>query len=155
MQISLLQTMDFDFIILSSLLHEVEKPQDFLHLITSLCKTHTILHINVPNAKSFHLVWAYEAGLISSLGKLSNTAKTLQQNTAFDLESLMQMAQNVSLEVKESGSYFIKPFNHSKMSALLKNQILDEKLLEGLDNMVKYMPHLGAEIFINAKRKKV
>lgn len=45
--------------------------------------------------------------------------------------------------------------NHSKMSALLKNQILDEKLLEGLDNMVKYMPHLGAEIFINAKRKKV
>lgn len=153
-QISSLQKINFDFIIISSLLHEVEKPKQFLTSILQLllppCRC--TLHINVPNAKSFHLLWAYESGLIQ-IGDLSATAKSLQQHTVFDIDSLCALVKEVGLEVIESGSYFIKPFNHFKMSRLLKNQILDETLLRGLDKMIKHIPHLGAEIFVNTKTK--
>lgn len=85
-----LKAYHFDFIILSSLLHEVTHPIDFLKQVTLLLKDNSILHINVPNAKSFHLLWAYESGLIKNIGNLTPTAIALQQNTAFDLESLKE-----------------------------------------------------------------
>ena len=49
------------------------------------------------------------------------------------------------------GSYFIKPFNHKKMAELLELEIIDKQLLVGLDNMIKYFPENGAEIFVNCR----
>ena len=49
------------------------------------------------------------------------------------------------------GSYFMKPFNHSKMAELMKLGIIDEALLEGLNKLAKYFPENGAEIFVNCK----
>ncbi|EAJ1254689.1 class I SAM-dependent methyltransferase [Campylobacter lari] len=146
---------NFDFIICSSLLHEVNNPDDFLKDILRVCIKGTIIHINVPNSNSFHLLWAYESGLINKLGNLTNTAIKFQQNTTFDLNKLTQFIKNHIDErgctILDSGSYFIKPFNHSKMSLCLENKILDEKLLDGLYKISDYMPDLGAEIFVNAK----
>ncbi|WP_297680819.1 methyltransferase domain-containing protein [Helicobacter sp.] len=141
-------------IVLSSLLHEVTNPKQFLSEILPLLKSDTILHINVPNARSFHLLWAYESGLIPQLGALSATAKSLQQHTAFTMESLCALVEEVGLEVIESGSYFLKPFNHAKMSLALQNGILDEDLLCGLEKMVQYAPNLGAEIFVNVRKRQ-
>ncbi|MCV3413760.1 hypothetical protein L8V81_03235 [Campylobacter lari] len=53
--------------------------------------------------------------------------------------------------ILDSGSYFIKPFNHSKMSLCLENKIIDEKLLDGLYKLSDYIPEFGAEIFVNIK----
>lgn len=140
-------------IILSGLLHEVVNPKQFLSEILPLLQPDTILHINVPNAHSFHLLWAYESGIIPQLGGLSATAKSLQQHTAFTMESLCVLVEEVGLEVIESGSYFLKPFNHAKMSLALQNGILDENLLHGLEKMVQYAPNLGAEIFANVRNR--
>ncbi|MCX2717886.1 methyltransferase domain-containing protein [Helicobacter sp. MIT 21-1697] len=153
-QVAHLKSQRFDCILLSSLLHEVENPKQFLSAILPLCPPPpTILHINVPNAHSFHLLWAYESGLISQLGGLSPTAKSLQQHTAFTLQSLSALVEEVGLEIIESGSYFLKPLNHGKMSLALQSGILDENLLRGLEKMVQYTPNLGAEIFVNAQMK--
>lgn len=99
------------------------------------------------------MLWAYESEIIPQLGGLSATAKSLQQHTSFCMESLCALVEEVGLEVIESGSYFLKPFNHSKMSLALQDGILDEDLLCGLEKMVQYAPNLGAEIFVNVKRK--
>ncbi|TLD82327.1 class I SAM-dependent methyltransferase [Helicobacter sp. MIT 05-5293] len=151
-QTNLLKSYSFDFILLSSLLHEVQNPLSFLESVVALMSKTSILHINVPNSRSFHLLWAFESGLIPALGKLTQTAQDLQQNTTFDLESLSALANLAHLEIIDKGSYFIKPFNHTKMSLALENQILDENLLQGLDKMTKYCPTLGAEIFINTRK---
>ncbi|MWV62146.1 methyltransferase domain-containing protein [Helicobacter saguini] len=160
--IQTLQNTHFDFIILSSLLHEVINPKDFLSKILKVMKNETILHINVPNANSFHLLWAYKSGLIKKLGNLTERAKSLQQNTTFTLESLQNMllesakiCENIESKIKilQSGSYFIKPFNHAKMQECLKLNIIDSNLLSGLEKMIEYMPNLGAEIYINATLK--
>ena len=152
-KINELKNEHFDFIILSSLLHEIVNPQIFLKQVTSLCNKSTILHINVPNSRSFHLLWAYESGLIERLDELTPTANMLQQNTAFGLTKLIQLVQEMNLSVVDKGSYFVKPFNHKKMIKLVNENIIDDKLLEGLYSMTKYIPDLGAEVFVNCRLK--
>lgn len=152
-QIDNLKTKEYDFIILSGLLHEVNEPISFLKSIKALCKNETFFHVNVPNSDSFHLLWAYKSGLIEKLGTLTPTAKNLQQNTTFNLTSLKKMVSDIGFSVIEEGSYFIKPFNHSKMSKLMEESIIDEKLLNGLYDMIEYFPNNGAEIFVNCKVK--
>jgi len=144
---------NFDFIILSSVLHEVINPNEFLKQITNICNSETILHINVPNSESFHLLWAYESGLINDIGDLTKRAKHLQQNTTFDIPKLSEMIQNNNMIVIDKGSYFIKPFNHNKMLNLYKSGIIDDNLLEGLYTMVKYLPDMGSEIYANCRLK--
>lgn len=152
-QIDTLSKYDFDFIVLSGLLHEVIEPESLLRDVLKICKKHTIVHINVPNYRAFHMLWAYESGLISELGNLSKSAKLLQQNTTFDMERLKDMVIATGFNIIEQGSYFIKLFNHSKMEMCVKNDIIDERLLDGLYKMTKYMPDLGSEIFVNARGK--
>ena len=150
-----LKTQKFDFIILSSLLHEVINPESFLKDIFSLCDSDTLLHINVPNAYSFHLLWAYQSGLIPALGGLTHTAKNLQQHTTFSLASLIDFVNKTNggggVTIMDKGSYFIKPFNHKKMQECMQNGIIDENLLLGLDKMTEYLPEFGAEIFVNVR----
>lgn len=45
----------------------------------------------------------------------------------------------------------MKPFNHAKMTELMKLGIIDENLLDGLNKLAKYFPDNGAEIFVNCK----
>ena len=169
-QITPLQRENFDFIILSSLLHEVQNPFEFLHIVKKLCVKNTILHINVPNNKSFHLLWAYESGLVQQIGNLTSTSVKLQQHSTFDKSSLAKIVKECGFSIVRDevstasslsmgggdgvGSYFIKPFNHKKMMELMNLDILDENLLEGLNKLCKYFPDNGAEIFVNCKIAK-
>lgn len=156
-QLSTLSNQNFDFIILSSLLHEVQNPFSFLRVVAKLCDKNTILHINVPNNKSFHLLWAYESGLIHHIGELTSTAVKMQQHSAFDKDSLVRIVNKSGFEILRDemsaggGSYFMKPFNHAKMTELMKLGIIDENLLDGLNKLAKYFPDNGAEIFVNCK----
>jgi len=143
---------DFDFIILSGLLHEVENPKALLESMRKLCLDNTIAHINVPNNKSLHLLWAYSAGLISSIGNLTPTALDLQQNSTFDMNSLKKMCEESRFKVIEKGSYFLKPFNHTKMQQCIDSKIIDDALLNGLYNIIEHIPELGSEIFVNVVR---
>lgn len=98
-QLTALQNEKFDFIILSSLLHEVQNPLEFLRVVAKLCAKNTILHINVPNNKSFHLLWAYESGLLHHIGELTSRAVKMQQHSAFDKDSLAQIVTKSGFEI--------------------------------------------------------
>lgn len=142
----------YDFIIVSSLLHEVENPIELLSAIKSICTPQTIVHINVPNRLSLHRILAYEAGIIKSLGDKSGRNNDLQQNYIFDAESLEQMIRDVGeIEICEKGSYFVKPFSHKQMEECLRYGIIDEKILNAFYNVTKYMPEYGSEIYIQFK----
>ncbi len=144
---------NFDFILLSSLLHEVQNPEVFMDKIKELASSKTIIHINVPNSLSFHRVLAFEAGLIGSLKELSESNIKLQQNSVFDLQSICSLVDSSGFTVIDKGSYFIKPFTHKQMSELLNKNIINKQILDGLYNMSKYLPELGSEIFVNLKVK--
>lgn len=76
---------DFDLVIISSLLHEIDAPIDFLKKVINISNKKTIIHINIPNAKSFHRLLAYEMGLIEDIYQQSETQKSLQITNTYDL----------------------------------------------------------------------
>ncbi|HZS07222.1 MAG TPA: class I SAM-dependent methyltransferase [Blastocatellia bacterium] len=139
----------FDFIILSSLLHEVERPVELLQAVRRLCGESTVVHINVPNVFSFHRLLAMEMGLINDVFEKSGTEIKFQRQTRFDKSLLFEMVEGNGFRVISSGTYFIKPFTHEQMEKILDNGILDVSVIEGLERMIKYIPDLGCEIFVD------
>lgn len=146
-----LQKGQFDFIICSSLLHEVNCSDIFLHEIANICSKDTIVHINVPNANSFHRVLAKAMGLMDDIHELSYRNIQLQQQRVYDLQSLRVEVENAGFFVYDSGSYFIKPFTHSQMYKMIEKNIIDENILNGLYEISEKFNEYGSEIYINAK----
>lgn len=143
----------FDLIVCSSLLHEVPEPDKLLKAIRAVCNDKTIVHINVPNMYSMHRLLGVEVDIISNVFDKSEGNKRFQQNTNFDMRKLKDIVENNEMEVIEEGSYFIKPFSHKQMAEMLETKIINEKILDGLYNMTKYMPQFGSEIYVNCKLK--
>lgn len=141
----------FDFILLVGLIHEVEDPEKLVQAVRAICTEDTRVLITTNNPNSFHLTLAYEAGLIPKLGILTDKAKSFQRHSTFTMEQMEKLAIRHSFQILEKGSYFIKPFAHSQMKALLDQHIISEAVLDGLDKMVKYMPELGAENYCVVK----
>lgn len=142
---------NYDMIICSALLHEVENPQILLQAIGKLAvKGHTIVHVNVPNANSLHRLLAVAMGLIDNTAVLSKNNAAMQQHNVFDIGGLEHMVfetlKGAVLLCK--GSYFVKPFTHKQMQEMFDRKIINDNTLDGLYGVEKYMPGLGSEIFI-------
>lgn len=144
----------FDFILASGLLHEVSDPQAFLSAARGMCHAETVVHINVPNANSFHRLLAVEMGLIQDTHAPSRSNIEFQQHAVFDMESLRRTAEKAGLEIMESGAYALKPFTHAQMQKMIDCEILTQEILDGLYALGKHLPHLCSEIYINAKIKE-
>lgn len=142
----------FDMVICSSLLHEVEEPERMLEDIYKICTDETIVHINVPNAKSFHRVLAKSMGIIHDEHEESAKNIALQQNVVFDMDRLAEMVTKHQFNIIDQGSYFIKPFTDGQMFEMLEKKIIDEKVLDGLDEMAHMLPLMGAGIFVNCRK---
>ena len=142
----------FDVIICSCLLHEIEDQKTFLKALYKICGKNTIVHINVPNAYSFHRVLATNMGIISDEHKLSHRNMIYQQHNVFDMEQLKGICVENGFVIKESGSYFIKPFTHDQMYKMIECGIIDEKVLDGLYKLGDIFD-CGSEIFVNIQKK--
>jgi SAM-dependent methyltransferase len=143
----------FDFILISSLLHEIPNLDLFLDSIYKLANADTVIHVNVPNADSFHRVLAVEMGLIESQFEKSQNNIEFQQNVIFDMTKLKRIFDKAGFEILEEGSYSLKIFRHIDMQSLIDSGFIDLRFLEGLYKMEKYLPGLGSEIYINARIK--
>ena len=144
----------YNMIICSGLLHEVPDSKEFVSAIKMNCNTDTIVHINVPNARSFHRLLAKEMGLIQDEHDMSERNILYQQHEVFDIEKLRCLLEEAGFKILQSGSYFIKPFTHAQMYEMMDKGIIDKKLLDGLYKMEKYMPDMGSEIYVNIRLEK-
>lgn len=142
---------DFDMIILSGVLHEVPDPQKLLAAIRKCCGPNTVLHINVPNARSVHRLLAYSMGMIDRPDAASPTQKAFHhRGTVYDKLSLSQELEAAGFEVSKYGTSFIKPFTHKQMQDLQDNNFLTQDMLEGFYRLIEYMPDYGSELWVNA-----
>jgi 2-polyprenyl-3-methyl-5-hydroxy-6-metoxy-1,4-benzoquinol methylase len=145
---------EFDIVILSSVLHELDNPIGMLKAIKKICSDNTIVHINVPNANSMHRLIAIEAGFIKDVHEQSEQMKKMQRRRTYDMELLKADIEEAGFSVDEGGSYFIKPFTHLQMQRCMDEGIIDEKVLLGLEGLIKYMPEFGAGIYVNVKKTR-
>lgn len=143
----------YDLIVVSSLLHELEKPQDILNVVRQLCTDNTVVHINVPNAESLHRYLALEMGLIDSVYEKSDQQKRLNQHATFDIVSLCRLVEDNGFTVIEKGSYFPKLFTHGQMQKLVDMGIVNGAMLDGMYRMSKYLDKYGSEIYVDLIKK--
>lgn len=141
----------FDVILLSSLLHEVEKPDDLLSAIHRLCDRDTLVHVNVPNAQSLHNRLAVRMGLIPDVFQRSPLAEQLQRRHTFDLDRMTGLVEEAGFRVESSGTYFLKPFTHGQLERMLAHDIIDERVLDALFEINAEFDGLGAELYVNAR----
>ena len=142
---------EYDMVICSGLLQEVSDPVKLINAIKLVCDRETIIHINVANMYSVHRLLGVELGILEDVFEQSEANKILQQNTNFDMKRLRTMVENSGLDILEEGSFFIKPFSHKQMEAMMEQHIIDDHVLEGLYNLSKYMPQFGSEIYVNCR----
>lgn len=145
-------TSDFDLILISGLLTELPDCGPVLDAVAKLCRSGTVVHVNVANARSFHRLLAVEMGLIIEPTELSPMQRTLQQSRMFTRETLDNLLVSYGFDVVERGSYFVKPFTHGQMLELQQSGFMTDQMLEGLWGMTKYMPDMGSEIYSNVRR---
>jgi SAM-dependent methyltransferase len=141
----------FDFIVASSLLHEVPDPGRLLATMRSLCSETTIVHVNVPNVRSFHRLLAMEMGLIQDVFEPSEMERKFQRTTRFDQRRLRETCESAGFEIVKAATYFVKPFTHRQMEGLIDDGILERSVIDALVGMSKYMPDLGAEMYVDLR----
>lgn len=139
-----------DFIICSGVLHEVPDAALLLRAAASLMDAHTLLHVNVPNAGSFHRRLARSMGMLEDLKTMSLRNLRLLQHRVYDIDTLVRDLEAVGLRVTESGGYLIKPFTHAQMEQIVA--VLDGEVLEGLFQLGKELPEWASEIFAEASK---
>ena len=145
--------MTFDYIMVGSLLHELEFPEKFLDAVKEICNENTIVHINVPNAKSIHRLLAKEMGIITDIYELSDLQITMQRKRVFDIDSLSDFVTSGGFEVLESGSYFPKFLTANQMEKILEQGILNDSIFEGLYKLGKFLPEYGSEIYLQLRKR--
>ena len=137
---------DYDFIVVSSVLHLVEDVDKFLTTLHDVCNYKTIIYINVPNKVSFHRLLGEKMGMLYSMSSLSSRDVEFSHKHTFDRKRLWECLSRNGFNVIVQGSYLIKPFDEEKMS-----QIVDEDVVDGLEKMISYFPDMGCEIYAEAK----
>ena len=143
---------EFDYIILSSVLHELDDPHIMLEQIKQVCGDNTVVHINVPNANSLHRLIAIELGMIKDVHEQSAQMQKMQRRRTYDKDMLADEMTKAGFQIIDQNSYFVKPFTHAQMQKCMDNGIINDDILLGLEKVVKYMPDLGAGIYVNVKK---
>lgn len=141
----------YDMVLVSGLLHEVDDPAAILAAVRPLCHADTVVHVNVPNARSLHRLLGVAMGAIADPYQLSDTQQRLQQRSVFDADSLAALVRQAGFEVVDGGSLFIKPFTHAQMQHLLDTGFLDQRMLDGLCRLAGALPAHGSEIYVNVR----
>ncbi len=141
-----------DFVICSSVLHEVHSPHDLLKTIHQIMGHNSLLHVNVPNSESLHRRLAVAMGLIQSTKALSSRNSQLHQPRVYDMETLKTDTLASGFSIVSEGGYFLKPFTHAQMEGI--SPILGDAVLEGLFSIGQQFPALASEIFIEAQKNR-
>jgi SAM-dependent methyltransferase len=143
---------DFDFVVVSGLLHEVADPSQLLEAVRSVCAQKTIVHFNVPNMSSLHRLLALEMGLIEDVFEPSELDRAFERHGRFDSQRLGELLIRSGFRIVDSGTYFVKPFSNDQMDVVLRSGAFPPSLIDGLDRVTKYMPDHGCELYANARK---
>ena len=138
----------YDFIIVDGVLHEVEDSNNFLKSISNLSSHKTYIYINVPNANSLHRKLALEMQIIDNIFQKSDRNKIFEQKIIYSLDSLTkQILHNMpTANIINCESFFLKPFTHEQMMHLVKENIINQQVLNALFSITDKLDDLGSEI---------
>tara|TARA_B100001057_G_scaffold439640_1_gene472971 strand:+ start:2049 stop:2777 length:729 start_codon:yes stop_codon:yes gene_type:complete len=143
----------FDLIIVNCLLHEIHDKIKFICKIKNLMNQSSYVFFTVPNKNSLHRNIALKMGIIKSTAEKSTTQIRLQQSDdVFSLKSFQTFLKDKGFNILKKGGYFLKPFTHHQMKKILDNEIIDDKILNGLYMVGQEIEELSSEIYCLCKK---
>lgn len=146
---------EVDFVVLGSILHEVDNPEVFLSHLKSLLKGGEHIYVNVPNANSLHRLLAYQCGIIKSITEISFRGAFFETKRVFTIETLSKLMDKCGFDIVESGSVALKPFTHAQMDKIFDlDQKDNDSLLEALFYADRVTPGMGSEIWMLVSARK-
>jgi len=141
-----IQKREYDFIVISSLLHEVSHPEVLLQTVYKLCNKETMVYIDVPNKYSFHRLLGVAMGVIGCVDDKSDMDKRFHRCHHFSQESLTQLVVKQNFNIVRKWTFYIKPFSNSQMEEMVKCGIINSSVIKGLEKLVEYLPNHGSSI---------
>lgn len=140
------KALSFDVIVLSSLLHHIERPDLFLGRVGKFLAIDGIVLATVPNIQSLHRRVGVKAGLLKD--EYADTERNIKfhQHGKFDKKSFEELFRTCGFEVLESFGYMLKPFSSEQMMSLN----LDWKVITALFEIGRENEHLASQLFIRA-----
>jgi len=136
----------YDCVILSSVLHLVKNDIVFLDKIHDICAEKNIVHINVPNKLSIHRILGLRMGILQSLDLLGDKDREYGHYHIYSIKELRDLLMSCGFDIRQTGSYLIKPFDEEKMS-----EIIDRMIVRGLEKLVEDFKGYGCELYVEAK----
>ncbi len=136
----------FDVIEMGFVLEHVDDPFLILKRYATFLKQKGFIFIAVPNAKSFHRLIGYKAGMLDNLYRLSKYDLELGHKRYFDMESLVKLVKSSGLKIVNKEGIFFKPFSTSQ----LKSLDLSPEAINSLCSMGVEYPEISNAIYIEA-----
>lgn len=144
--------LQFDIVILSSVIHELENPRSLLLGLAKLLHPRSKVLVVVPNNLSLHRLIGAHEGFAKSVYDLTETELRMQQSVSFSTNSLIQFVSEIGYKVIETFTSFIKPHPHFKMHHLLQQGELCEEDLDFLYSISRVIQPYGSEIFATLEK---
>lgn len=136
----------YDCVLLSSVLHLVKDDVAFLNIVHDVCSEKNIVHVNTPNKQSLHRILGQYMGILPSLESLTKKDLEFGHYHVYSKVELKNLLTSCGFDVRQAGSYLLKPFDDEKMSI-----IADRQVVRGLEKIIFKLPDYGCEIFVEAK----
>ena len=137
----------FQYVLMSSNLHEFEDAQGILSILRKNLDDNSKIIIVVPNNESIHRILGVQLGFLDSTSSLTRTELQMQQKRNFSITSLSNLLESCGFRVEKIYTSFIKPWTHSQMQSRLDHKIIEEEELDMLYQLSGVFNPFGSEIF--------
>ena len=145
----------FDVVIVSSLIHEINNPIDFLFCCKKLLKKEGKIIVVTNNKASIHRILGVELGILKSTNSRTQTEDKMQQiYGAFTMSELVSLFEKCDLNVSRIETFFPKLLPHKKMSEAIESKVINSTFLDQLDALIEYLPDFGSEIIAEISHDK-
>ena len=139
--------------ILSSILHEVENPQELLSSCLEITLPGGYLAVVVTNKNSIHRLLGVHYGFQESTNSKTQTEIEMQQSHgAYSMDELRSELETAGLELISMETIFPKLFPHSRMATLIESGVITEEFLKFMESLAVWLPEIGSEILAVARK---
>ena len=137
---------EYDFIIACQVLEHVKYPYKFLIKMKRSIHEDGRVLILTPNKESLNRRIGKEMGIIKRLDELTKADIKHGHRRLYNLKQFTKLVKYSGLDIEESGGILIKPFDLKKMSRW------PIQVLDGLNEIAKYIPEYSGLMYVLAKR---
>ncbi|HEY2386216.1 MAG TPA: methyltransferase domain-containing protein [Candidatus Binatia bacterium] len=139
----------FRHVLAARILEHLQEPVAFLKRLRGWLEPHGMLHVIVPNARSFHRLLGLEMGLIKDLHELGERDRRVGHVRVYDSDMLMRDLESAGFRVTWRRDVMLKPLSNAQM------ETWEPAIIDALFRMARHFPDHGNELYFRCEAARV